>query len=383
MKNRAVSFETHRAVSFSEPTVSEQPVVPVIGTVQRTPVRRRISNIGQPVPLPPPTNRESLTVAEVSSHAIGWVSDGKYRRLSTATLTARQRMIRAFVWWCTDAGKITTIDRAAIKRFFGYLATAHETGERWGTHENRQCVFTRELRPQSTETYFRILRTFFRYLVREQVLTTSPMETLDPPKVSRDQIEPFTAEQIAALLASARGSRHALRDEAIILFLLDTGVRVSELAAMRASHLNLAEGYVQIPKGKGGKARRVQISPPTRRALSAYLRQFGRSPETPVWIAEGGHHTGDGLTSCAITQLIGRLGDAAGITGVRCSPHTIRHTFAVEFVRGGGNLFSLMEMLGHTSLSMSKKYVALAEADIAEQHRQFSPVERMVKGRGR
>jgi integrase/recombinase XerD len=73
------------------------------------------------------------------------------------------------------------------------------------------------------------------------------------------------------------------------------------------------------------------------------------------------------------------LGRVAGIQSARCSPHTFRHTFAVEFLRGGGNVFSLKELLGHTSLTICNRYIALAQADLERQHRQYSPADRLRK----
>jgi site-specific recombinase XerD len=78
-------------------------------------------------------------------------------------------------------------------------------------------------------------------------------------------------------------------------------------------------------------------------------------------------------------QLIERLGKAAKLEAVRCSPHIFPHTFAVEFLRGGGNVFTLKELLGHTSLTRVNRYLALAQADLENQHRQFSPGDRLKR----
>lgn len=85
------------------------------------------------------------------------------------------------------------------------------------------------------------------------------------------------------------------------------------------------------------------------------------------------------MTRSGILQLFERLGETAKIQGARCSPHTCRHTFAINFLRAGGSMYALMEILGHTTLTMVKRYVALAEADIETQHRQFRPMDRLKK----
>lgn len=81
-------------------------------------------------------------------------------------------------------------------------------------------------------------------------------------------------------------------------------------------------------------------------------------------------------------QVLKRLKTRAGITG-RCSPHSLRHTFARSYLVNGGDAFSLQQILGHTTLDMVKRYVSLADADVAAKHRVASPADRLIGGRGR
>lgn len=111
--------------------------------------------------------------------------------------------------------------------------------------------------------------------------------------------------------------------------------------------------------------------------MRAYLRDEDRMPDDPVFISERGDGAGNKLTRWGARQVIERLGKTAGLQSVRCSPHTFRHTFAVEFLRAGGNVFTLKQLLGHTGLQVTQRYVALAQADIQSQHRQFSPGDRL------
>jgi site-specific recombinase XerD len=111
--------------------------------------------------------------------------------------------------------------------------------------------------------------------------------------------------------------------------------------------------------------------------LRAYLREEERTPDQHLFLSERGQNAGEPFLRGGILQLIERLGKKAGIQGVRCSPHTFRHTFAIEFLRNGGNLFTLKQILGHTSLQVTNRYVSLAQADIQSQHRQFSPGDRV------
>jgi site-specific recombinase XerD len=106
-----------------------------------------------------------------------------------------------------------------------------------------------------------------------------------------------------------------------------------------------------------------------------YLRDEKRdlkgSGSTPIFLSM--RQAGVGLTRSGLLQLITDIGEAAGITGVRCSPHTFRHTFAIEFLRRTTNIYALKEILGHSSLDMCKRYLMMVQADIQEQHRMYSP----------
>jgi integrase/recombinase XerC/integrase/recombinase XerD len=317
---------------------------------------------------------DGLSVDDLAHFADAWIQDGQIRMLSRQTLATRRLLMDKFLWFLREERKADAVGRGEVRAFMSYVATAHERpGGRWGNEQ-----LTRKVKPSTQATYFTILRTFFRFLVEEGAVAESPVETLRAPVVRDDQVTPFTPDQQLALLAAAKRSKHPKRDEALLLFLLDTGARASEATGLLMRDLNLDEGWALVD-GKGGKRRKLHLSRPTRKVLAEYLRRGGREENQPVFLAEGGHLNGDGLTRSGLTQLVVRLGEAAGVEGARCSPHTFRHTFAYEFLRGGGKQFALMEMLGHTSMTITKRYVALVDADMQVQHRDYSPVERLLK----
>jgi integrase/recombinase XerC len=230
--------------------------------------------------------------------------------------------------------------------------------------------------PETASMYFARLRTLFRFLVSEGWIEASPMETLRPPVNRPDQIQPFTKEQVTALFAAAKRSQHPRRDEVILLFLLDTGLRASELCSLRMCDMDMQGRRCNVI-GKGNKRRAVYFGRDTTKALWQYLKETPREGNVPLFTSDRGTRAGEPMTRSGLLQLMRRLGKAAKIEATRCSSHTYRHTFAVEFLRAGGNVFTLQTLLGHTSLAMSRRYTALAQADIENQHRQFSPVDRM------
>lgn len=207
------------------------------------------------------------------------------------------------------------------------------------------------------------------------------MESIAAPIARADQILPFSDAQVEAILAKSKLTWHAKRDEAIVRMLYDTGMRNTELCTLRMKDLDIG-GRRCMVLGKGNKHRTIYFGRQTAKALWNYLRECPREPEETLFYSDRGSKAGDALTRSGLRFLIIRLGKAAKIEVTRCSPHTFRHTFAVQFLRAGGNVFSLKEILGHTTLTMVNRYVALAQADIEYQHRMFSPGDRLT-GRGK
>jgi site-specific recombinase XerD len=225
-------------------------------------------------------------------------------------------------------------------------------------------------------SYYTQYKVFFNWLVEEGVLETSPMSRIRPPKASPDQIEPFSDEHLIKIERAAAGSDHPRRDLAIVHLLLDSGLRASELCSLRYGDLDL-HGRRCTVLGKGNKKRTIYFGRITRKALFNYLKEQPRETYDPVFLADRGRNQQEALTRSGLRQLIKRLGDRAGLQAVRCSPHTFRHSFAIRFLRSGGNVFTLQQLMGHSSLQVTQRYCALAEGDLENQHRQFAPTDRL------
>jgi site-specific recombinase XerD len=149
-------------------------------------------------------------------------------------------------------------------------------------------------------------------------------------------------------------------------------LRLSELASLRVGDVR-PDGTLHV-MGKGAKERIVPIGSTARRGLVRYLatRESAR-PADPLFTSR----RRTGLTPRGVQQAIARLGRRAGV-GTRCSPHTFRHTFARGYLVNGGDVFSLQQILGHTTLDMVRRYMILSEADLVARHRAASPADRLV-----
>lgn len=321
------------------------------------------------------TGNSDIPVPLLEENIEYWLLDSEISQLSPNTMALRRTLIGRFLWFLHEKG-YSTCNPLVIREFLAYLTAPTAAGEgRWRTGRS-----TQPLRPKSVRNYYSELAVLFGYLVREGVIEENPMARIPRPIVRQDQIQPFTAEEVKGLIAAARRSACPRRDVAILLFLLDTGVRASELCALRVRDLDLSQTKCVV-LGKGNKKRMVCFSPMTARAVTRYLLEVPHNDDSPVFVAARGTQAREGLTRAGLGSLLGRLGKAAHIGGTRCSPHTLRHTFAINFLRLGGNVFTLKELMGHTTLTVLNRYLAIAQVDLQAQHRRFSPVQGLL-GKG-
>lgn len=323
-------------------------------------------------PLSAKNAEDTLTYERLDYVARGWLLDCEIQQMSNRTLSSRRDVTEKLAWFL----RLKRLDQCGpleVRAFLLYLTRSHEEpGGRWGNPRE-----TKPLKPATIVSYFNILRTLFNHAVESGDLEVSPMARLKPPLDRADDVQPFTPEQVVLLLSAAKVSVSPKRNTAILYLLLDTGIRASELAGLRAQDLDLGTRTLRV-EGKGGKARSVPFGRKATKALWGYLRETQREGAEPLFFGERGHTPGMPLTRSGVGDLVRDLGAAAGLReAVRCSPHTFRHTFAIEFLRNGGNQFTLMRLLGHTDLAQTSKYLKLAQADVEKQHRQFSPADRM------
>jgi site-specific recombinase XerD len=214
----------------------------------------------------------------------------------------------------------------------------------------------------------RLLRSFCSWLTQEELTPDNLMRRMPNPIKRESDIHPFEPDELDAVFAAARRTRNGPRDEAALLMLADTGLRSSELCGLSMKDVDLTTGMVHVRRGKGDKARRVPLSPTVRKALWCYLRTEQRHPEDRLFMTE----RGDAFEHNSLRQLCERLGRT---TGIHVHPHRFRHTFAVNLLRAGAQQLHLMEYLGHTSITVTARYVKLAAADLQAVHRTCSPVE--------
>lgn len=229
--------------------------------------------------------------------------------------------------------------------------------------------------------YLRAIRAFWSWLIREEIILSNPFIKVKIPKPPKKVIPTFSESQIQALLGVIHTSTPTgFRDWTMILTLLDTGLRASELIGISINDINLEDGIVKV-NGKGAKERIVPIGARVQRAIWKYLQHYRPQTANPLCHNLFLIKIGEPITVNRLETIIKNRGREAQIDSVRCSPHTFRHTFAISYLRNGGDVFSLQRILGHSSLDVVKIYVNLAETDVKSCHRRFSPVDNMILSR--
>ena len=238
----------------------------------------------------------------------------------------------------------------------------------------------KDIRDITVKGYVQVIKSFFTWCIREELIKKNPATNLDNPKVGRYVIKTFTEEQIEAMLdACDMSTMIGFRDYTIVLLLLDTGIRVSELCSLTLGRVYLSvmnQAFIKV-MGKGRKEQEVGISTSVAEYLWKYIHMH-RHPKNETDQTLFINLFGVPLTINGIEQLLQEAAKRASITGVCVSPHTFRHTFARMFLENGGDVYKLSLLLGHSSVVVTENYLKDFESRNARNDQiKHSPVANM------
>ncbi len=230
------------------------------------------------------------------------------------------------------------------------------------------------LSPRTVQCHVRALKAFSSWLYSEGLTKESRLKNLKLPKAPITVMEPLTPEETKKTIDSInKRTLTGTRNNAIFVTLLDTGLRVSEVASIKLSNLNLKDGYIKV-MGKGAKERVVPIGQYVRMALWSYIDKVRPEPNN-----QDNHlfltRYGKPITVNALKLFFSRLAKTSGV--YRLHAHLCRHTFAINYLLNGGDIFSLKEILGHTTLDMVSHYLHFTSSQITDQHRKYSPMDKL------
>ena len=220
------------------------------------------------------------------------------------------------------------------------------------------------------------IRSFYRYLMREGMITTNPIEKASSPKLDKRLPSFLTLDEIKRLLEAADLSDPAgQRDRALLELLYASGLRVSELAQLNLEQVDLDTNEIRV-WGKGSKERVVLMGKPAAEALNTYLTQgrpklLGKKKNSAFFLNPDGGR----LSERSIQRMLEKYAKLAGI-GKRVHPHMLRHTFATHLLDGGADLRVVQELLGHTSLNTTQIYTHVTQSQARKVYLSAHPLAR-------
>ncbi len=290
--------------------------------------------------------------------------------------------LKAFLYYlavdCGLAANTVKAYRNDIEDYLAWLAEEGAEGLEAVTPDTIRSYLhhcsKRGLSAKSVERRLSAVRVFHRFLHAEKRVPSDPAQFLDAPKPSPSLPSVLTDEEISRLLraVSDAGSRYPARDRLLIELLYGCGLRVSELCGLKRSALKTGAGFVRV-LGKGGKERIVPLGGAVPAAIEEYLKTDYPRLRKP----HSGDHllltrNGNPLDRHNVYRIVRKL---AALSGVKkaASPHTLRHSFATELLKGGADLRAVQEMLGHSSIVTTEIYTHVDAKRLKESHSKYHP----------
>lgn len=230
------------------------------------------------------------------------------------------------------------------------------------------------IEPQTQARMISSLKSFYNYLLLENLIEVNPTRLLESPKLGRKIPDTLSTPEIDALISAIDlSSKEGERNRAIIETLYSCGLRVSELINLKHSDLFFEEGFIRI-LGKGNKQRLVPINAYTIKIINLYINhvRIHQSPQRGendiLFLNRRGHR----LTRVMIFTIIRRLAQETGLNKT-ISPHTFRHSFATHLLQNGANLRAIQQMLGHESITTTEIYTHISQEHLRDTIIQHHP----------
>ena len=258
------------------------------------------------------------------------------RRMSPHTLDAYRRDLDALAAWTMEQG-VADLSALHTEQLRAFIASEHRRG----------------LSPKSLQRRLSACRSFYLWLLKHGRIAASPAAGLRAPKAPRKLPQVLDVDEAVQLVELPTDTRLGLRDRAILELFYSSGLRLSELCALRWRDLDLAEGLVTV-LGKGSKQRTVPVGSHARKALDAWRGESRGQADGAVFPGRGGAP----ITPRAVQIRLRQLAQRQGLFK-RVHPHLLRHSFASHVLESSGDLRGVQELLGHADIATTQIYTHL------------------------
>jgi integrase/recombinase XerC/integrase/recombinase XerD len=311
------------------------------------------------------SNKKVITIKQaIDSFLLSCKVEGK----SYGTIECYTDKLKGFLWYATNyhwPDNIKSITTDHLREFLAYL---RETPHRF----NSTCP--RAMKPINSTTvqkYYRALSVLFNWSIAEGILETNSLVKIKVPRAERKVVKSLTHTEVNQIISALGNTFEGIRNKAIILILVDCGLRLGELLNIELIDVNMEQQIIKVDGKTGERVVRYGIT--TAKALRKYLKIRANidGHNDRLWLTSEGITLKDSSTETLFIKL-------AKKTGIRVHPHLLRHTFATMWLKNGGDSLMLQRLLGHTTLMMTNRYCqAVGCYDAIESHKQYSPVDNL------
>ena len=281
-----------------------------------------------------------------------WLEDG----LAKLTLEAYRRDLTQFNAWLADSAALLGAEAAQIQH---YIQARHAEGAK----------------PASANRRLSALKRFYRWLLRQGRRADDPTADLDSAKQAERHPKTLSERNVEHLLAAPLVETPlGLRDRAMLELLYASGLRVSELVAVKTIEASLSDGVVRVAAGKGAKTRLVPFGEDASDWIARYLKDsrqvlLGKKQADALFVTA----RGAAMTRHNFWHMVKRYAIKAEIAPALISPHTLRHAFATHLLNHGADLRVVQMLLGHSDISTTQIYTHVATARLKDLHAKNHP----------
>lgn len=291
-----------------------------------------------------------------------WVShfltDRKSKNLSANSVRYYRNNLKKFIEYCSN-NHIYTVASIKPDLIRSYIIHLRESGHNAG----------------GVQGYYRAIKAFLNFYIIEMDLPNNlnPIARIRLPKAPEKILPPISLSDLQSLIDQCGDNYIGKRDKALLLFLLDTGARGSEVSAIRLRDINLTTGEIRIENGKGGKTRVVYVGQVTRKALRHYLRyRISLSEDSPLFASA----KEELLKYGGIRQIIERRAKDANVNPPP-GCHDFRRAFCINALRAGMPMAVLKKLSGHSDYQVLNRYLKVTDQDAMDAFAKYAPVDQI------